>query len=79
MDVLKEEVGKSNIHQVDQFDREGFTFSVCETINYRDKRSMKTFKAWWCDCGEFQVLHMPCSHVIATYSTFHHDYRVLIP
>jgi len=57
MDALKEEVGKSNIHQVDQFDRERFTFYVWESINYRDGRPMRTFKldlqAGRCGCAEF--------------------------
>lgn len=44
---------------------------------------MRTFKvdlqAGWCDCGKYQALHLPCSHVIAACSPFHHDYTTLIP
>jgi len=77
MDVIKEDLHKSNTHQVEQFDWERFTFSVSETINYREGRPMRSFKvdlqAGWCDCGRFQALHMPCSHVIAACSSFRHD------
>jgi len=38
MNVIKENVGKSNTHQVEQFNRERFNFYVRETINYRDGR-----------------------------------------
>jgi len=44
---------------------------------------MGTFKvdlqAGWCDCGKYQALHLPCSHVIAACSSFHHAYATLIP
>jgi hypothetical protein len=83
MKEIQESVIKSNTHQVDQFDRQRYTFSVRETINYREGRPMGTFKvdlqAGWCDCGKFQALHLPCSHVIAACSSFRHDYRTLIP
>jgi len=26
---------------------------------------------WWCDCGEFQALHLPCTHVMTVCSSFH--------
>ena len=81
--VIKDEIVKSNTHHVEQFDRERYTFSVRETVNYREGRRMGTFKvdlqAGWCDCGKFQALHLPCSHVIAACSSFHHDYTTLIP
>lgn len=58
---IKEDVGKSNTHQVEQFDRERFTFSSCETTNYGEERPKGAFKvdlqAGWCDCGRFQALH----------------------
>ena len=36
MKFLRAEVIKSNSHQVTQFDRDRYTFSVCETINYKE-------------------------------------------
>ncbi|MCI33739.1 receptor-like protein kinase HSL1, partial [Trifolium medium] len=32
----------------------------------------------WCDCGEFQALHLPCSHVIAACSHAAQAYQVHI-
>jgi hypothetical protein len=60
-----------------------YTLSVRETVNYREGRPMETFnvnlQAGWCDCGKYQALHLPCSHVIVVCSSFHHDYTTLIP
>ena len=36
-------------------------------------------RVWQCDCGKYQALHLPCSHVIAACSSFHYDYTTLIP
>lgn len=36
MEEIQEAVVKSNTHQVDQFDTQGYTFFVRETINYRE-------------------------------------------
>ena len=81
--ALKDDIGKSNTHHVERFDREMYTFSVCETVNYKEVRPMGTFKvdlqAGWCDCGKYQALHLPCSHVVAACSSFHHNYTTLIP
>ncbi|KAK2381360.1 hypothetical protein QL285_068965 [Trifolium repens] len=48
-------------------------FSVKELV-----RPAGTFRVdldkQWCDCGLFQTLHYPCSHVIAACSHVHHDY-----
>jgi len=32
----------------------------------------------WCDCGKFQKLHLPCSHVIAACKHAHHDFSMYI-
>ena len=81
--VLKDDIVKSHTRHVEHFDREMYTFSVCETVNYRKGRPMRTFKvdlqARWCDCGKYQALHLPCSHVIVACSSFHYDYTTLIP
>jgi len=47
----------------------GYTFSVCEPIDHKEGMIQGEYKvdlqAKLCDCGKFQVLHLPCSHVIA--------------
>jgi hypothetical protein len=82
MDLIKEEVSKSTTHEVTHFDRMGYTFSVRETIDHKEGMAKGEYKvdlqARWCDCGKFQALHMPCSHVIAACSSFSHDYSSYI-
>jgi len=82
MDFLKVEVIKSNSHQVTQFDRDQYTFSVRETIDHKEGLSMGEYKVdlqnKWCDCGKFRALHLPCSHVIAACSSFSHDYKIFV-
>ena len=82
MDFLKVEVIKSNIHQVTQFDRDRYTFSVRETIDHKEGLPMGEYKAnlqnKWCDCGKFRALHLSCSHVIAACSSFSHDYKIFV-
>nr|XP_007138641.1 hypothetical protein PHAVU_009G225900g [Phaseolus vulgaris]ESW10635.1 hypothetical protein PHAVU_009G225900g [Phaseolus vulgaris] len=43
------------------------------TIEHRRYPITYTVKLneWWCDCGEFQALHLPCSHVIIVCSFCH--------
>jgi len=38
----------------------------CRPMSYRVK-----LNEWWCDCGEFQVLKLPCPHVIVVCSFCH--------
>jgi len=80
--VIHEALGKSNTYRVDQLILKKFTFSVYETIGYREGRPIRMFKVYLhacvCDYGKFQVLHMPCSYVITMCSNFHHDYQTLI-
>ncbi|CAK8571576.1 unnamed protein product [Lathyrus sativus] len=80
---MADEVAKANTHNVMQFDRERFCFMVQEKINQNDGRSMGTFSVdlrnRWCDCGKFQAFHLPCSHVIVTYSSIRENYTIHIP
>jgi hypothetical protein len=82
MNFLKGEVIKSNTHLVTQFDRNRYTFSVRETIDHKEGLPKGEYKVdlqnKWCDCGKFQALHLPCSHVIAACSSFSHDYKSLV-
>lgn len=79
---MTEEVSKSNTHKVIQFDCERFQFMASERINQNDDRSIGTFsvdiRKQWCDCEKFWVFHLPCSHVITTYSSICHDYSMHI-
>lgn len=80
---MVEDASKANIHNVMQFDREKFYFMVHEKINQNDGLPTGTFdidlRKQWCDCGKFQAFHLPCSHVIATCYSIHHEYSIHIP
>ncbi|XP_012570323.1 uncharacterized protein [Cicer arietinum] len=82
MDKIKCEVGKSNTHQVMQFDRNHYSFMVHGTVNPREVRPTGHFEVnlqrKWCDCEKFQAIHIPCSHVIAACSYARQNYLVLI-
>ncbi|XP_073223437.1 uncharacterized protein [Cicer arietinum] len=56
--------------------------SVKELVRPPNGRLVETFKVdldkRWCDCGEFQALHYPCSHVIAACSFIHCDYMMYV-
>ncbi|PNX59609.1 receptor-like protein kinase HSL1, partial [Trifolium pratense] len=69
---IEEAMHKANSHQVIAFDRLNQTFRVMETVNHNEGRPMGRFLLKLgescCDCGEFQALHLPCSHVIAACS-----------
>ena len=57
-------------HYVRKYTRETGEFEVQENANFQvGRRAMVCtvkLKDWWCDCGEFQALRFPCSHVIAS-------------
>ncbi|KHN16452.1 hypothetical protein glysoja_047324, partial [Glycine soja] len=50
-----------------------------ETVNLREVQFVGDFMVrldeWWCNCGKFQKLHMPCSHVVATCKHTRHGSR----
>jgi len=33
---------------------------------------------WWCDCGEFQALMLPCAHVMAVCSYSHLNFSMFV-
>lgn len=67
---LKEESAKANTHLVTMFDRQKGWFSVQETMDHNEGRPRGYYRVeldrGWCDCGKFQALCMPCSHVLAS-------------
>ncbi|XP_045801383.1 uncharacterized protein LOC123895190 [Trifolium pratense] len=77
---LTDAMTKAHSHVVTRHDRQ--RFAVKETEDPREGRPKDTFKVHleekWCDCGKFQALHLPCSHVIAACFHAHLDYQVYI-
>jgi hypothetical protein len=82
MDNLAKERAISNTHQVYIHNRGQSIFSVLELVRPQSGRPTGTFMVdldkKWCDCGEFQALHYPCSHVIAACSKIHHDFMMYV-
>jgi len=68
---LQDANSKSNTHQVVAFDR-----------NPREVRHARKFVVSlderWCDCGNFQSIHLPCSHIIAACKDAHHNFNMYI-
>ncbi|GAU45778.1 hypothetical protein TSUD_24420 [Trifolium subterraneum] len=79
---IQEAFDKANTHVITWFNRQDLTFSVQETEDPREGRPMDNFKvnlrAKCCDCGKFQSLHMPYTHVIAACSYARIDYHQFI-
>jgi hypothetical protein len=68
--VLHENQARAKFHPVRKFTRDSGEFEVKELANPQTERRAMTCKVnlntWWCDCGEFQSLRYPCSHVIVS-------------
>nr|XP_007157938.1 hypothetical protein PHAVU_002G110700g [Phaseolus vulgaris]ESW29932.1 hypothetical protein PHAVU_002G110700g [Phaseolus vulgaris] len=66
---------QSAMCHVQRYDRENSIFDVEDmlTIEHRLYPMTYTVKLneWWCDCGEFQAIHLPCPHVIIVCSFCH--------
>lgn len=73
---------KANSHHVIEFNQCDTRFLVQKTINPREVQPTKNFtirlNQRWCDCGNFQKVRMPCSHVIFDCKHIHHEYRTYI-
>ncbi|GAU43784.1 hypothetical protein TSUD_378090 [Trifolium subterraneum] len=82
MNHIVDAVQKATTHQIVRFDQQNHTYSVRETVNHNEGQPMRIFKVnldeKWCDCGKFQSLHLPCSHVIAICSGVRRFYQVYI-
>jgi hypothetical protein len=72
----------ANTHQVLTFDRQKQVYKVKETMDHNEGRPMGDFLVNLlencCDCGKFQALHLPCSHVIATCAHSRQAYQMYI-
>ncbi|XP_004506765.1 uncharacterized protein [Cicer arietinum] len=79
---LNKERAMSNSHEVVIHNRAHSIFTVKELVRPPSGRPVGTFKVdldkRWCNCGEFQALHYPCSHVIAACSFIHRDYMMYV-
>ncbi|CAJ2653869.1 unnamed protein product [Trifolium pratense] len=75
-------LGKSNSCIVTEFDRRNYSFSVEETEDPHEGRPKDHFwvhlREKMCDCGKFQALHLPCSHVIAACNHANISYEAFI-
>jgi len=80
--ALEDAQSKANTYTVLSFDRRNTRFLVEERQNPREVRPPSRFAVrlheLWCDCGKFQKLHLPCSHVLAAYEYAHHDFSMYI-
>ncbi|XP_004514825.1 uncharacterized protein [Cicer arietinum] len=79
---LNKERAMSNSHEVVIHNRAHSIFTVKELVRPPSDLPIGTFKVdldkRWCDYGEFEALHYPCSHVIATCSFIHRDYMMYV-
>jgi len=68
---------------VQRYDRENSVFDVEDMLIIEHRRYRMTYTVklneWWCDCGEFQALHLPCSHVIVVCSFCHLQVTFVAP
>ena len=69
---------ESNTHIVNEFDRHNHTFIIIETqFSIQTPRPHGRFRVMLqsqeCDCGEYQVKHLACSHVMTTCKSINLD------
>ena len=60
---------------VERFNVENSEFVVQELATPQHGRRSQSYTLrlndWWCDCGHFQALRLPCRHVIVICSSCH--------
>ena len=60
---------------VERFNAENSEFDVQELATPQHGRRPQSYTVrlndWWCDCGHFQALRLPCRHVIVVCSSCH--------
>ncbi|KAF1874930.1 hypothetical protein Lal_00007546 [Lupinus albus] len=74
--VLNENNRKATCQTIRTFSRESGVFVV--EVPVEKVVDIRRLNQYWCECGEFQSLRLPCSHVIATCSSMNLDYRQFI-
>jgi len=77
---LQDANSKSNTHHVVEFDKYTTRFRVEEMVNPTEVRPVGKYVIRlyerWCDCGKFQKIHLPCSHVIAACKHAYHEFSM---
>nr|KYP62085.1 hypothetical protein KK1_016608 [Cajanus cajan] len=80
--TIQDAQSKANTHRVITFERSSTRFLVEETQHPGEVRPAGRFTVrldeMWCDCGKFQKVHIPCSHVLASCLHAHHNYQIYI-
>jgi len=70
--IIRKNQQQARMYQVHQYSRENNEFQVQETFSPHDHNLPISFTVklndWWCDCGHFQVVRLPCHHVIVVCS-----------
>jgi len=60
---------------VERFNVENYEYDVQELATPQHGQRPQSYTVrlnyWWCDCGHFQALQLPCRHVIAVCSSCH--------
>nr|KYP48733.1 hypothetical protein KK1_029535 [Cajanus cajan] len=73
---------KRQILRVITFDESNTRFLVEETQHLGEVQPVERFtirlEEIWYDCGKFQKVYIPCSHVLASCLNEHHDYESYI-
>jgi len=67
------------MYHVQRYDRQNSEFDVKEMATPQRHRPMSfivKLNEWWCDCGEFQALRLPCAHVMVVCSYSHLDFTM---
>jgi len=75
INLLWKNEAQSAMCHMQRYDRENSVFDVEDMMTVEHRRYPMTYTVklneWWYDCGEFQALHLPCSHVIVVCSFCH--------
>lgn len=74
---MKVKTTKASTYVVRIFNHHRYTFSVEKTMDQNEGSPKKYYQVelhrGWCECKEVSSLMFPCSHVITTCLSVHHD------
>jgi len=73
--IIRKNQQQAGMCQVRRYSRDNNEFEVQEIFSPHDHCLPVSFTVrlndWWCDCGHFQALRLPCHHVIVVCSFSH--------
>jgi len=79
---LQDADSMSNTHRVIEFDRNTTRLKVEKMVNLKEVRPTGKFVVRlderWCNCENFQKVHLPCAHVIIACKHAHQDFIMYI-